>query len=358
MATARQPRSSPPATHDFITRIASWRTSPSTSDYSPIASVEEPLLARTDAGWSRTPTEDARATKWSSRSTLSEAGPSTHSTTHTRRWLVGCFAVILLAGSGWRISTTGNADLGRPEELWNAAHESLPASSTGQGEHLALHHESAENAAELEDDWASPQSEGSTTPAAAASTTANISPASEIAPSPAPAWNVHPRPQPPNADLHARSTTKYLAYENHSGFHNREFPRNSRIPSSLRAGISPHQPLPAERKSLVNALVLAQLLNRTLLLPPARLGHAMPWEPDPKHSVVFSERCKAGLEPDKPAATNPKSHLIGLGEACDMSTGCRPSFSLVRSRRWFQLTEPRCSQGLTSGGTISSNLSS
>ncbi|KAG0660786.1 hypothetical protein C6P46_004470 [Rhodotorula mucilaginosa] len=289
MATARQPRSSPPAAHDFVARIASWRTSPSTSDYSPIASVEGPLLARTDAGWSRTPTEDVATWK------PSEAGPTT--TTQTRRWLVGCFAVILLAGSGWRISTTGNADLGSPAEIWNAAHESFSASSTTvQGGHLALHSEQAEIAGDLEDDWASPPFQETIAPVAPTSTTAIASLASEAAPDPVPSWNVHPRPRPPNADLHSRSTTKYLAYENHSGFHN-------------------------QRKSLVNALVLAQLLNRTLLLPPARLGHAMPWEPDPKHTVVFSERCKAGLEPDKPAATNPKSHLIGLGEACDPSTG-------------------------------------
>lgn len=228
MATARQPRSSPPAAHDFVARIASWRTSPSTSDYSPIASVEEPLLARTDAGWSRTPTEDV--TKWTSRSRSSEAGVSTStSTTHTRRWLVGCFAVIILAGSGWRISTTGNADLGRPEKLWNAAHESFPG-STGQGGALALHDEQPENAADLEDAWASPQREGSTTPVAATSPTAIVSPAPETAPSPIPSWNVHPRPRPPSADLDARSTTKYLAYENHSGFHNRKFRRNSRNP--------------------------------------------------------------------------------------------------------------------------------
>lgn len=271
MATARQPRSSPPAAHDFVARIASWRTSPSTSDYSPIASAEEPLLARTDAGWSRTPTEDARATKGSSRSTLSEAGgPSTHSTTHTRRWLVGCFAVILLAGSGWRISTNGNADLGRPAEVWNAAHESLPASSstTVQGGHHALHGEQAEIAADLEDSWESPQSEGTTAPAATASPTAIVSPASETAPSRAPAWNVHPRPRPPTADLHAKSTTKYLAYENHSGFHNREFPRNSRTPLSLRAGTSPYRIRACTRR--------AQIPRQCTCTRPAAQPHASP----------------------------------------------------------------------------------
>ncbi|GAA5964023.1 hypothetical protein JCM3765_007844 [Sporobolomyces pararoseus] len=105
-----------------------------------------------------------------------------------------------------------------------------------------------------------------------------------------PKWNVRPVNRNPSAD----SSVKYLSFENHSGFHN-------------------------QRKSLVNALVLSRLLNRTLLLPPARLGNAIPWGPDDDlpAKLVFSEECKAGLHPDLPIASSPNSHLIASREACD-----------------------------------------
>src|SRR5690242_15261885 len=45
---------------------------------------------------------------------------------------------------------------------------------------------------------------------------------------------------------------KFLAYFSHSGYHN-------------------------QRIALENALLLAKLLNRTLLLPPAVLGRPLPW---------------------------------------------------------------------------------
>lgn len=94
--------------------------------------------------------------------------------------------------------------------------------------------------------------------------------------------------------------------------------RPSQSLTALALSIDPDVlPPPAERKSLVNALVLAQLLNRTLLLPPARLGSPIPWEMDPKFRVAFSERCKAGLEPDKPLATLANAHAVGVGEACE-----------------------------------------
>lgn len=54
--------------------------------------------------------------------------------------------------------------------------------------------------------------------------------------------------------------------------------------------VAPH----AERKSIANALVLATLLNRTLLLPPARLGSTAAWEPELATTTPFMERCKAG----------------------------------------------------------------
>ncbi|GAA6059147.1 hypothetical protein JCM10212_003894 [Sporobolomyces blumeae] len=102
--------------------------------------------------------------------------------------------------------------------------------------------------------------------------------------------NVRPFARPPSDD----PTVKYLSFENHSGFHN-------------------------QRKSLVNALVLARLLNRTLALPPARLGSAIPWgpEPDLTDKLVFSEECKAGLHPDLAVARSVNSHLIALQEECD-----------------------------------------
>ncbi|GAA5937925.1 uncharacterized protein JCM15063_005414 [Sporobolomyces koalae] len=102
--------------------------------------------------------------------------------------------------------------------------------------------------------------------------------------------NVRPFDRPPSRD----PSIKYLSFENHSGFHN-------------------------QRKSLVNALVLAKLLNRTLLLPPARLGNAIPWGAgtDLTDKVVFSEECKAGQHPDLPVARSTNSHLIAERKECD-----------------------------------------
>ncbi|GAA6053914.1 hypothetical protein JCM3770_005331 [Rhodotorula araucariae] len=109
---------------------------------------------------------------------------------------------------------------------------------------------------------------------------------------PAPALNVHPVARPPPRDPEVLRQMRFLSYENHSGFHN-------------------------QRKSLVNALTLAHLLNRTLLLPPARLGAPVPWELDPKFLVHFSERCKAHLEPEKPVATKANAYAVMHGEMCD-----------------------------------------
>lgn len=62
-----------------------------------------------------------------------------------------------------------------------------------------------------------------------------------------------------------------------------------------------------ERKSLINALLIAKLLNRTLLLPPARLGYAAPWQPELESIIPWEERCKAGtpLPTDEPCGTMP-----------------------------------------------------
>ncbi|GAA5883454.1 hypothetical protein JCM16303_003805 [Sporobolomyces ruberrimus] len=115
----------------------------------------------------------------------------------------------------------------------------------------------------------------------------------ETVPSPSATMNVRPFARFPSND----PQVKYLSFENHSGFHN-------------------------QRKSLVNALVLARLLNRTLLLPPARLGSAIPWGPgnDLIDKLVFSEECKAGLHPELPIARSPNSHLIAEQQECDDPT--------------------------------------
>ncbi|GAA5908433.1 uncharacterized protein JCM6883_005545 [Sporobolomyces salmoneus] len=101
--------------------------------------------------------------------------------------------------------------------------------------------------------------------------------------------NVRPVTRSPSKD----PSVKYLSFENHSGFHN-------------------------QRKSLVNALVLARLLNRTLLLPPARLGTPQPWGPglDLTWRLVFSEECKAGIQ-QLPIAPHPDSVQISQRTLCD-----------------------------------------
>lgn len=65
------------------------------------------------------------------------------------------------------------------------------------------------------------------------------------------------------------TSRRYLSYQPHSGFHNRQ---SHSFPTKLRL-----TPRSAERMELTNALTLATLLNRTLLLPPVRLGRAQAW---------------------------------------------------------------------------------
>ena len=64
---------------------------------------------------------------------------------------------------------------------------------------------------------------------------------------------------------------KFLAYIPHSGFHN-------------------------QRIALENGLVLAHLLNRTLLLPPVRLGAALAYAPFDDLYALAANATKAGLE--------------------------------------------------------------
>ncbi|SCV74756.1 BQ2448_7785 [Microbotryum intermedium] len=82
--------------------------------------------------------------------------------------------------------------------------------------------------------------------------------------------NVRPYPRDPPRDPRVAATKRYLAFDSHSGFHN-------------------------QRKSLVNALILAKMLNRTLLLAPVRLGRALAWGPDVWRRILHDEECKAGL---------------------------------------------------------------
>lgn len=79
--------------------------------------------------------------------------------------------------------------------------------------------------------------------------------------------NIHPHSHPVCAP--SPPSPRYLSFENHSGFHN-------------------------QLSSLSNALLLARLLNRTLLLPPARAGLATPWKPDLlARALPLEEHCKA-----------------------------------------------------------------
>ncbi|KAM5534556.1 hypothetical protein V8D89_011760 [Ganoderma adspersum] len=66
-------------------------------------------------------------------------------------------------------------------------------------------------------------------------------------------------------------SVKFLAYLPHSGFHN-------------------------QRIALENGLVLARLLNRTLLLPPVRLGAALAYAPFDDLYALAANTTKAGLE--------------------------------------------------------------
>ncbi|GAA5924361.1 uncharacterized protein JCM15063_005612 [Sporobolomyces koalae] len=79
---------------------------------------------------------------------------------------------------------------------------------------------------------------------------------------------VRPSPSVPSS---VRTNERYLAYSPHSGYHN-------------------------QRISLENALTLAYLLDRTLLLPPVWLGHAIPYISFDKLQRRLEMATKAGLE--------------------------------------------------------------
>ncbi|KAI5481314.1 GDP-fucose protein O-fucosyltransferase family protein [Pseudohyphozyma bogoriensis] len=97
-------------------------------------------------------------------------------------------------------------------------------------------------------------------------------PATESAPSSeSRARVVHPIPRPPPPPT--SPPTRYLAYESHSGFHN-------------------------QRVALANAMVLAHILDRTLLVPPARLGRPQGWGPAPglQDQLTADELCKIEVD--------------------------------------------------------------
>ncbi|GAA5820173.1 hypothetical protein JCM3770_004809 [Rhodotorula araucariae] len=107
------------------------------------------------------------------------------------------------------------------------------------------------------------------------------------APAPAPAVDHSPidvavrPPTPPSSTspgTHSAFADRYLAYSPHSGYHN-------------------------QRISLENALTLAYLLKRTLLLPPVWLGHAIPYISFDKLQRRLEMATKEGLE-----------HCIEFGE--------------------------------------------
>ncbi|GAA6007908.1 hypothetical protein JCM11491_006534 [Sporobolomyces phaffii] len=79
------------------------------------------------------------------------------------------------------------------------------------------------------------------------------------------------RPSLPSSSSPASPTEKFLAYSPHSGYHN-------------------------QRISLENALTLAHLLGRTLLLPPIWLGHAIPYISFDKLQRRLEMASKNGLD--------------------------------------------------------------
>ncbi|BGP52013.1 hypothetical protein JCM10450v2_007984 [Rhodotorula kratochvilovae] len=222
-------------------------------------------------------------------------------------WRAGVQGVKSWAGGRWQAVEPGGAgahdpgegvvqpgsEIPPPDELRELEAEGREEQETVKEEEL----EAAREEETLGADETPPAEEVDALDEAAAKALAQ-EPAQEVAvveaePVPSvPTLNVNPFPRPPPRDPKVLSKMRFLSFENHSGFHN-------------------------QRKSLVNALTLAHLLNRTLLLPPARLGSPVPWESDPKFRVHFSERCKAGLEPDKPIATKANAYAIMQGEECE-----------------------------------------
>ena len=86
-----------------------------------------------------------------------------------------------------------------------------------------------------------------------------------------PAGYINIRPIKRDPPVLVKKQTKYLAYWPHSGYHN-------------------------QRIALENALTLAKLLDRTLLLPPCRFGYAVPYVQFDKLDFRINQGTKEGLE--------------------------------------------------------------
>ncbi|CAG8639441.1 6075_t:CDS:1, partial [Dentiscutata heterogama] len=95
---------------------------------------------------------------------------------------------------------------------------------------------------------------------------------------------------------------KFLAYFPHSGYHN-------------------------QRMALENALLLAKLLNRTLLLPPIMLGRPLPWGRFDKLYLRLFMSTKTGLE-----------HCKSISENYPLPTECLDYFSYT-TISWDFLTD-------------------
>lgn len=128
------------------------------------------------------------------------------------------------------------------------------------------------------------------------------SPSSPPSPSPAILSPAVPSPSP----------VRYLSYQAHSGFHN-------------------------QRMELSNAITMALLLNRTLLLPPMRVGRAIPW-------YVLLARCSLLTAYRAPDVT--LEHLFTAAEQCklDINLGIPlvphapgESKPCVQARHWTYL---------------------
>lgn len=261
MGTRREPRAAPFGPRDFLVRVASnWRTLPSNTASSP---VNEPLLARTETGWALDTDDESRPSN-SRRSAgprtrrlqfgidpddLDEKDTAVNSLDRTRRWLVGCFVVILLAGTGWRVAASGQADLARAKSQWDAGVQKvqgwsatsslLPQAGTSDESEAApsgggaelVEGEGAGGGADPLDSLGG--NKASTGPASdgppmrpllesddsSSAGKPGSSGSSLSAPAP---LNVHPKPRP--VDPATAAEQRYLAFDNHSGFHNRTIP--------------------------------------------------------------------------------------------------------------------------------------
>lgn len=228
MPSPRETRGTPASARDFIVRVAdTWRTPPFAPEYAPAAAVNEPLLARTSSGW-LADAHDEREDADDSGSTTRSVSPANRfraaasAPNGRRRWLIGCFAVILLAGAGWSVSSSGSADLTYLKDHLDAT-VSRVHDWTSPGLQVVPPNPADAVPSEDDDGREGPGQDQSDEIEAATPT------GGEALPRPTddiPPLNVNLRPRPPPPELAHAPQQRYLAFENHSGFHNRE-PRSS-----------------------------------------------------------------------------------------------------------------------------------